>query len=70
MWYHYYDARTELELLEYELGYRTGETPVESVDKRDLRSKPPFAVWQATAWIGGLWMISLGLGLASQWLAQ
>jgi hypothetical protein len=71
MWYHYYDAHTELELLEYEVGYRyrTGETSGESIHERDLPARP-FPFWQVTAWMGALWMISLGLGLASQWLAQ
>jgi hypothetical protein len=72
MWYHYYDAQTELERLEYELGYcySTGEASDENVDERYLLPERSFPISPVTAWIAGLYVISLGLGLASQWLVQ
>lgn len=72
MWYHYYDAHTELEQIEYELGYRhdSRETSDESIDERDLLPERPSPMWLVTAWIGGLCVVSAGLGLASQWLVQ
>ena len=72
MWYHYYDAQTELEHLEYELGYRysADKASDETIDAGVLFPERPFPIWRVTAWIGGLYVISLGLGLASQWLVQ
>jgi hypothetical protein len=72
VWYHYYDAQAELEHLEYELGHRygAGGTPDESIGEGDRPPERPLPLWQVTAWIGGLWAISMGLGLASQWLVH
>jgi hypothetical protein len=72
MWYHGYDAYYEQQALEYELGYpgRSGETLYDSTGKRRPASERPIPLRWVAAWIGGLSVISLGLGLASQWLLQ
>jgi hypothetical protein len=69
MWeYRGYDAYYEQQALEYELGYpsRCGDTTGE----RRPAPEWPIPLWWVAAWIGGLSVISLGLGLASQWLLQ
>jgi hypothetical protein len=68
-WYHGYDAYYEQQALEYELGYSSRCGDASSENAREGR---PASDWQiplrwVMAWIGGLSLISLGLGSLSQW---
>ena len=63
-WYYGHDAYYE-QILEHELGYSRRD------DRGERRSAPetPIPLWWLSAWIGGLSIISIGLGLASHWLS-
>jgi hypothetical protein len=70
-WYYGQDAYYE-QVLEHELGYlrRSGDTRRDSLGEHHAAAETPIPLWWVSAWIGGLAVISLGLGLASQWLSH
>jgi len=72
MWWNYGHDAYYAQVLEWELGHRSGIT-----DPRDdivggvsLNAERPAAVRWVAAWIGCLSVFSLFLGLASLWLLQ
>ena len=71
-WYRGYDACYEQQALEYELGHtgRCCDASYDNTGERRAASERPIPLWWVAAWIGGLSMITLGLGLASQWLLK
>lgn len=71
MWYHGCDACCE-QALDYELRCtgRSGEALDDSAARRRAAAERPIPLQWAAAWLGGLNVISLGLGLASRWLLQ
>ena len=69
-WYYGHDAYYE-QVLEYELGYAgCGTSPDHEDAGRPRQSNEPIPLRWVTAWIGGLSIISLLLGLASCSLLQ
>ena len=70
-WYYGHDAYYE-QVLEYELGYpnRSLETGYNRAGSRLPSPERPVPLRWIAAWIAGLFLVSLTLGLASQWLLQ
>jgi hypothetical protein len=68
-WYHSYDAYYEQQALEYELGHlsRSRDSGCSNADSHHSASERLIPLRWLAAWIGGLSVISLALGLASQW---